>query len=166
MVEDDASRQRFESLLHDHWKIVLKVANTYARQPDDRNDLMQEISLQLWRAWPKYDESRSFSTWMYRIALNVAISYVRNASTHARHTTDLADADAAPAAVKPQNIIGDELRSLMSFIERSDELNRAILMLYLDDHSYREIAEIMGISETNVATKISRLKQRIREEIS
>lgn len=160
------SRQRFGVLLEQHRGIVFKVANTYARHADDRADLAQEIAAQLWQAFPGYDDSRLFSTWIYRIALNVAISFVRSSKQRGRHAVpldeslhDLAD----PQAADPQ--AEQQVRALHRFIHAQEPLNRALLLLYLEDHSYREMAEILGISETNVATKISRLKQRIRNEI-
>ena len=77
--------EAFSDLLQRHRGIVFKVANTYARRAEDRDDLAQEIAAQLWHAWPKYDPARSFSTWMYRVALNVAISHVREQSVRGRH---------------------------------------------------------------------------------
>ncbi len=162
----DRRRERFGGLLERHRGIVLKVANTYAWQPDDRDELVQEIAAQLWRAFPGYDAQRSFSTWMYRIALNVAISHVRSTSHRDKHAVpldetmhDIADDNGADPEADQQ------VRALHRFIALLDKLNRALLLLYLEDHSYREMADILGITETNVATKISRLKQRIRTEI-
>ena len=82
---DTARRDGFQTLLQQHRGIVAKVAGTYAWHPDDRDDLMQEIATQLWRAWPGYDPQRPVATWMYRIALNVAISHVRSAGQRAPH---------------------------------------------------------------------------------
>jgi RNA polymerase sigma factor (sigma-70 family) len=148
-------QKQFLALLEEHARIVLKVASSYCRNAEDRRDLIQEITAQLWRAFPRYDESRSFSTWAYRIALNVAISYARRAGV--RQTVALAH---EPAAERPER--DDRIEALERFMAQLDELNRALLLLYLDEHSYREIAEILGITETNVATKINRLKDRIR----
>lgn len=159
--------QAFAELLQRHRGIVFKVANTYVRDRHDRDDLAQEIAVQLWRAWPKYDPARPFSTWMYRIALNVAISFVRGDGHRRRHAVqldeslhDIADDDAAdPAAA-------DAIRLLHRFIDTLEPLNRALLLLYLDERSTREIADVLGISESNVTTKISRLKQRIRDHVA
>lgn len=167
IMDRDASQQeRFGDLVERHRGIVFKVANTYAWHPDDRDELAQEIAAQLWRAFPGYDAQRSFSTWMYRIALNVAISHVRSTTHRAKHALpldealhDIADDNGADPEADQQ------VRALHRFIAQLDKLNRALLLLYLEDHSYREIADILGITETNVATKISRLKQRIRNEI-
>ncbi len=162
----DSPRDRFQALLERHQKIVFKVAGTYCRHAEDRRDLVQEISVQLWRAFPRYDEKRSFSTWMYRIALNVAISFARRAAHRQMQPLPLNDSLAGPSDVPPTDEeLDDQVAALRRFIDRLDDLNRALLLLYLEEHSYREIAEILGISETNVATKISRLKQRIRTDI-
>lgn len=159
------TRQQFGELLEGHRRIVFKVANTYAWHPDDRADLAQEIAAQLWRAFPGYDPARSFSTWMYRVALNVAISHVRNDAQRQRHAVPL-DEDLHDIAAEGVDHEADQqVRALHRFIAQLEPLNRALLLLYLDDRSHRETAEILGISESNVATKLGRLKQRIRNEI-
>ena len=158
--------QAFADVLQRHAGIVFKVANTYARLAEDRDDLAQEIAARLWHAYPKYDPARSFSTWMYRVALNVAISNVREQTVRDRHDAvpldegmhDLADAGGMDHE-RDQHI-----RLLQGFIQRQPPLERALLLLYLEDRPQREIAEILGLTENNVSTKIGRLKQRIRDE--
>jgi RNA polymerase sigma-70 factor (ECF subfamily) len=162
----DSLQDRFQALFERHRKIVFKVANMYCRNAEDRRDLAQEIGTQLWRSFPGYDESRSFSTWMYRIALNVGISFARSAIHRERHAVQLDEdaldfADDSAALQEPD----ERVRALHRFIDQLDVLNRALMLLYLEDRSYREIAEVLGITETNVATKINRLKQRIRTGI-
>ena len=161
------ARDSFDALLQAHRKIVFKVASSYASSVEDRADLAQEITAQLWRAFPAYDPQRSFSTWMYRIALNVAISQYRIAARDRRHTIaldeslhDLAD-DSTHADVDEVGV-----RELQSVIARLDPLNRALLVLYLEERSTREIADILGISDSNVTTKLSRLRQRLRTELA
>lgn len=153
----------FLALVGRHQGIVLKIAHTYQRNAADREDLAQEILAQLWRSFPRYRRDRPFSTWMYRVALNVAISRLRQSS-------------AAPVPLDPsasESIAAPEAREtdpriseLDRFIHTLDPLNRALLVLYLEERPHREIAEILGISETNVSTKVQRLKLRIREELS
>lgn len=166
MTTDRDLQGEFSELIERHRGIVFKVANTYAFQAEDRADLAQEIAAQLWRAYPGYDPGRPFSTWMYRIALNVAVSHVRSTVNIGRHAVPL---DEAVHDLPDDNAVDHEadqqVRALHRFIAQLEPLNRALLLLYLDDQSYREIADILGISETNVATKLSRLKQRIRSEI-
>ena len=161
-------QQRFEALLHQHRRIVFKVASTYARLPEDRADLTQEIIAQCWRAFPGYDAGRPFSTWMYRIALNVAISQARREhwsesdlfeplESHHLETVDGGQGIAEP---------DERLAALYVFVGQLDPLNRALILLYLEDRNYAEMAEILGISETNVATKISRIKQKLRGQMT
>lgn len=165
LTEGDAETQ-FAELLARHRGIVFKVATTYCRNPADREDVAQEIVTQLWRSFPKYDATRTFSTWMYRIALNVAISFVRTNSARERHTVALDETHDIEdsSARRPEE--DERSRVLHAFIDRLDALERALLLLYLDEHSYRDIAKILGITETNVATKISRVKQRFAREMN
>ncbi|HVT31996.1 MAG TPA: RNA polymerase sigma factor [Rhodanobacteraceae bacterium] len=147
-----------------HAGIVRKVALSYGRSAADRHDLEQEIVAQLWKSYPAFDGKRLFSTWMYRIALNVAISIARGRRWSEHEPVALAQslADTDDGALEREQSV----RELRSFIASLDELNRALIVLYLDEHSYREIADILGISETNVATKISRVKQQLRERMN
>lgn len=155
-------QQAFAALIERHAGIVRKVATIYCRDADDRADLAQDILTQLWTAWPRYDASRPFATWMYRIALNVAITQVRGVYREARHFEPLSDDHHGVAAPAFDHETHDELAMLENVIAGLDDLNRALMLLYLDDRSHREIAEILGIGESNVGTKITRLKQRIR----
>ena len=165
-----ATRQRqaeFHALLEAHRRIVFKVAGTYARHPEDRADLAQEIAAQLWRAFPGYDPARSFSTWMYRIALNVAISQVRSHGLRQGVVEPLDDAHADVAGDDGSGHEDAEAgRVLQRLLAGLEPLDRALLLLYLDERPQREIAEVLGITETNVATKIGRLKQRLRQQMA
>lgn len=165
MAAADRSQQ-FQELLERHRGIVFKVASSYCRDPHDRADLAQEIATQAWRSFANYDAQRPFPTWLYRVALNVAISFRRNRGQHERHTVAFDEQlhDAVAAGVDLEN--DERVRALYRCIDAFDPLNRALLILYLDERSQREIAEILGISETNVATKIGRLKERLRNDMA
>jgi RNA polymerase sigma factor (sigma-70 family) len=160
-------RDRFLTLLQGNERILFKVAGSYCRNAADREDLVQEMVLQLWRSFDRYDASRRFSTWMYRVALNVAISFARSETRRPRL---LAGSEQAileiAAAPSDSGASDDELGLLRGFIERLDELDRALVILYLDGNRYDTIAEILGISETNVGTKISRIKQRLQHDVA
>jgi RNA polymerase sigma factor (sigma-70 family) len=166
----DSPQTRFAALLEQHRGIVFKVAATYCRHPDDRQDLAQEIAAQLWRAFPGYDPARLFSTWMYRIALNVAISQVRSISGRAPAVPLDEHQDTHPGFAiddsSAQHEADQQLRALYAVIDRQSPIDRALLLLWLEDRSQREIAEVIGISESNVATKLNRLKQRIRQQLA
>jgi RNA polymerase sigma-70 factor (ECF subfamily) len=158
--------RHFEALLQEHRGIVFKVASVYARGREDRSDLAQEIAVQLWRSFGSYDAGRAkFSTWMYRVALNVAISHARQAArAECLEPLDAAHLDLPGDADVRQP--DERLAALYAFIGQLDPLNRALILLYLEDRGYAEIAQVLGISETNVATKIGRIKQRLRGQIA
>ena len=164
-------QQEFESRLSEHRGIVYKLANAYCPRGEDRDDLVQEIHLQLWRSYPSYDASRRFSTWMYRVALNTAISFARSARTRTARSVALEDSPEASlvaAAPGPEVPGVDDARvaELDRVLHGFSEMDRALVLLYLEEKSYREIGEILGISETNVGTKLGRLKQAMRRELA
>lgn len=159
------SRRAFMGRLDEHRGILVRVANAYCRNPADRDDLVQDIVVQLWRAHPRFDGRASFSTWAYRIAVNVAISFCRTQTRKRRDVvqTEPAAFDRLAAFVDEAD---DQLTQVRAWIDGLDEMNRALMVLYLDDRPYAEIAEILGISETNVATKIARIKQKLKQAVT
>jgi RNA polymerase sigma-70 factor (ECF subfamily) len=164
-VPNLARQDQFLILLEEHQRILFKVASSYCRNPADRDDLVQEMTLQLWRSFDRYDERQRFSTWMYRVSLNVAISFYRREARRSRVTVP-GDESMLDIAAAEADVVGldDDLRILQRLIERLDELDRALVILYLDGNRHDTIADVLGISESNVGTKISRIKQRIRRE--
>jgi RNA polymerase sigma-70 factor (ECF subfamily) len=157
-----AVQQRFQTLVDEHRGIIFKVCGSYCRGADDREDLAQEIIAQLWRSFPRFDDRKVFSTWMYRVALNVAISFVRREVTRTRHVIS-ADGRVLEASDEAAAKTAD-VGPLYGFIERLDPLNKALILLYLDEKSHAEIATVLGLSESNVGTKISRMKASMKKE--
>jgi RNA polymerase sigma-70 factor (ECF subfamily) len=156
--------EAFLEILERHKKIIFKVCNSYCREPEGRKDLAQEIVIQLWKSFGKYDSRYKLSTWIYRIALNVAISFYRRERKHG-NISSMSDHDLNIAADDHQAIETEgHLAQLHSFIDQLDELHKALMILYLDNNSYKDIAEVLGITETNVATKISRVKQKLKQQ--
>jgi RNA polymerase sigma factor (sigma-70 family) len=156
-------QDEFVALVEEHKKILFKIAAAYCRDAVDREDLIQEIVVQLWRSFDRYDDRLRFSTWMYRIALNVAISSYRREMHRTKRTIPAAESllESIPAAPGDAGR-DDQIRELQDFIAQLDDLNRALMILYLEDRPHEEIASILGISATNVATKIGRVKQKLR----
>ncbi len=155
---------RFQTLLDEHKKIVYKISNSYCANRDDRDDLAQEIIVQLWRSFGTFDERLQFSTWMYRVALNVAISFSRSESASAQRVVSAGERlleTSDETRHEPEDLI-----LLNQFIQKLDPLNKALILLYLEGYDYREIADVLGITETNVATKISRLKSTMKQHFS
>lgn len=162
-MPESTQQRRFLGLLEAHRKILFKVAASYCRDPVDRQDLIQEMVFQLWRSFERYDERRRFSTWMYRVALNVAISFSRSEARRSRTTVRADDSILELAADAPAALV-DELALLRRLLGRLDELDRALLILYLDGNRHETIAGVLGISKTNVGTRISRIKKKLRRE--
>lgn len=146
----------FAERLDAHAGLVGKIARAYTRTPDDRRDLAQEIAAQLWAAYPRFDPTRAkFSTWLYRVALNVAISHLRRAAL--RTFEPLAD----PPALDPD----PRAAALYAAIHALAPLDRALVLLYLEDRSHAEIADVLGIGEANVAVKLHRIKHALRARL-
>ena len=148
--------------MEEHKKILYKVCHSYCKNPGDRDDLAQEIIVQLWRSFRAFDQRVRFSTWMYRIALNVAISFYRRESVRTRHVVP--GSDHLLEAIDETANRSEEVQVLYEWIEGLGPLNKALVILYLDGNNYQEIADVLGISPTNVATKISRLKETLRQD--
>jgi RNA polymerase sigma-70 factor (ECF subfamily) len=145
------------ALITRHRRLIHKVAYAYCRNASDREDLVQEIAIQLWRARDRYDPRYRETTWIYRIALNVAISAYRRARRHAASLPlELAVTLAEPAAPT-----GD-LALLLACIAELGPLDRALVLLYLDDNDHAQIADVLGLSVTNVGTRLGRIKDRLR----
>lgn len=161
-----AEQQAFEALWREHRGIALKVAGVYARGVEDRRDLVQEIAAQLWRSFASFDARKAkFGTWFYRIALNVAISHLRRSGEGQGRVEPLDEDHLETLAGEPAAEPDERLAALHAFIGGLDALNRALILLYLEDKSYAEIAEVLGISASNVATKINRVKHTLRGQM-
>jgi RNA polymerase sigma factor (sigma-70 family) len=160
-MDEAGTASIFEAVVASHKGILYKVAHAYCKDVEDRKDLVQEMLVQLWRSFHRYDHRHQYSTWIYRIALNVAISFYRK--EHRRReiahpmTEGLLNLAADPSFEPDPNLV-----VLQQFIMDLGELDKAILLLYLEEKSYKEIAYIMGIKETNVATKIARIKAALK----
>lgn len=157
--------ERFLSVLQSNKGIIYKVSNAYCKKVEDRKDLIQEITLQLWRSFDRYDPQYKHSTWIYRIALNVAISFYRKETLRADNSAPLSE-ELFRLDENSSKQSDPNLALLQKFIAELKELDRALMLLYLEEKSYKEIAEILGITETNVATKIARIKSALKQKFS
>jgi len=158
-------RARFAALLEQHRGIVLKVARGYCHQHEDRLDLVQEISVQAWAAFEDFDPARArFSTWLYRVALNVAISQWRRQQHRHHHTPLDDDLPVVDDGLPPEQ--RHALRQLEVAIHALPPLDRALMLLHLDDHDHRQMAEVLGISITNVSTRLHRVRQQLRTRLN
>ncbi len=162
----DAGEQssRFREWHREHWGIILRVARANARSLPDQEDLIQEISLQMWNSIPNFGGNCKESTWIYRVALNTAITWGRKEQSQREKRQSLAEnLDILKETTEPPN---EKLEWLYEQIRGFDPIDRSLMLLHLDGQSYLEIADILGISEKNVGVKLSRLRQTLTRKAS
>lgn len=165
-MNDRQLKEDFLRMIRENKGLIFKVCNFYAATPEDFRDIEQEILIQLWIAFPNYDDTFKYSTWIYRIALNTAISFQRKESRH-RYTIGYDGAIfQIPDSVATDPELKLQIKQLYAAIDNLNNIDKAILLLYLEGNSYKEIAEIIGTSETNIGTKINRLKQKMKNTIN
>jgi len=165
MHEKLSATPDFLTIIEANKRIIFKICNAYCQNATDREDLAQEIIYQLWKSWSSFNSNYKLSTWMYRIALNVAISFYRK-EKKATPTVLMGDQLIEIADEKVEEGLEANLNALQHFISELKELDRALMILYLEEKSHKEIAEIIGISTTNVATKIGRIKEQLKQKFS
>ena len=161
MKERDANRKEFSLLIEKHQAIIHKVAMIYAQGPADREDLFQEICLQLWHAYPNFRGDAKFSTWMFRVALNTAISKVRQNKNRPEYES-LQEYDGL-AIENPDE--ARQLKLLYKAISQLNRIDKAMILLWLEEKSYSEIAEMLGTSKANVSVKLVRIKRKLEEMV-
>ena len=145
--------------MDEHQGIVHHISAMYANSLEERDDLSQEIILQLWRSFRSFQNQSKFSTWLYRVALNTAISSLRKSKKFQWTTLDKADG----IAIDPIDSLDEDIRHLYQAINKLSKVDRAITMLYLEEYSYEEMAEILGITPINVGVRINRIKKRLKK---
>jgi len=144
---------------------IHKVCNVYANSRQDREDLRQEIILQLWKSYPAFQGKSKFSTWMYRIAFNTAITNIRKSKKHPIIEA-LSGTEQSIPARQDVDYMNDDTNRLFKAIAKLKDVEKAIVTLYLQEKSYKEIGEIVGISEKNVSVKLVRLKDKLKKLMS
>ena len=150
----------FEKLVFDNQQLIHKVCNIYGKTEADKQDLFQEITIQLWKSFASFENKSKFSTWLYRVALNTAITQKRKENRQPL-TNPLSDKEMRIPNNDATDIDEDELLALQIAIRQLKPTDRAIIFLYLEERSYQEIAEIIGITPKNVGVKIVRIKARL-----
>ncbi|TAG30316.1 MAG: sigma-70 family RNA polymerase sigma factor [Sphingobacteriia bacterium] len=154
----------FLSVIESNKGIIYKIANSYCKDTEDRNDLVQEIIMKLWQAFDTYNNEFKHSTWIYRITLNTAISNYRKEKVRKKYFTPISEPFFEHEDTKDSTETEHNYVLLQQFISELKELDKALMLLYLDGKNHKEIAEILGISESNVGTKISRLKGLLNDK--
>jgi RNA polymerase sigma factor (sigma-70 family) len=156
--------EQFIDYLEKNKGLIVKVAGVYCYDHDERRDLIQDIILQLWKSYPKFDDSYSISTWTYRIALNVSISYLRKMTTRKR--THEVYQQQAEFMQWDTPAIDERLEQLYHSIDFLKPIDKAIIILHLDGLKNKEIAEIVGLQPTNISTKLLRIKETLSKHLT
>lgn len=160
-MNNTSNKEEFLSLIEKHQGIIHKVSKMYCDREECQRDLFQDILVQLWQSYPRFNNKSKFSTWMYRVSLNTAIAQFKKDK---RNTED-------SVSELPINVFEDETftekekkRELVHVaINKLNKAEKAIIILYMDDYSYEEIAEITGITISNVGVKINRIKSKLQK---
>lgn len=153
--------QTFLPLVRQYERVIYKVCYLYTTRQATLSDLYQEVVLNLWKAYPRFRRECKVSTWIYRIALNTCISFIRKEKNVPEIVTLTQEADAMTEDNDDE--WKEMIRQLYRMIGRLGQLDKSIILLYLEEKNYEEIAEITGLTVTNVATKISRIKDKLKK---
>ncbi len=156
-----SKEKEFSQLIKEHQGLIIKVSRLYTNTLEDEEDLFQEIVLQLWRSYDTFKGGSKISTWMYRVALNTAITLFRK-KTRSPQTDELKDFHHKDF-IEDDDEKQQKVSLLYKVIKMLPRVERAIVMMYLDDLPYRDIAENLGISEVNARVKMNRLKKTLKE---
>lgn len=156
-----ALEHQFVTELENNQNIVHKVCTLYTDDRDSHNDLFQEITIQLWKAYPKFRGEAKFSTWMYRVALNTAITLYRK-SKRSIKTQDYESVVFKIKADVYDETQEQQLKLLYDAVKQLGDIDKALIFLYLEDKNYTEIAETLGITEVNARVKMNRIKNKLR----
>lgn len=142
--------------------IVHKICRIYTTNQDQHNDLFQEITIQIWKNYSKFRGESKFSTWMYRVSLNTAITLYRKSSRRIK-TQDFSEVSFKIKSIDYDDTKDEQLKALYGGIRELNDIEKALIFLYLDDKPYKEIANTLGISEVNARVKMNRSKEKLRK---
>ena len=155
-MQDEDQRRVFDQWLQSHRGLLFKVVRAYAFTPPDQEDLFQEIATQVWRSVPNFRGDAAVSTWIYRVALNAAVAWTRKERKHRAGKESVDGVDFAILQASPETDL--RVDWLYAQIRQLNEVDRSLTLLLLDGFSYKEMAEMLGITESYVGVKISRIK--------
>lgn len=163
-MDDNKLKADFIDLIENNKKLIYKVSHMYCDRTIDKKDLFQDIIFNLWKSYPSFQNKSKISTWIYRVSINTAISWFRD---HKKQSKNIEYTNLIPNLTNEgDSAIEDLYDQLYMAINSLGKIDKAVMLLLLDDYSYEEIAEIIGISHSNVSTKINRIKMKLRNYLS
>jgi RNA polymerase sigma-70 factor (ECF subfamily) len=157
-------KEAFVAAINEHRDMIIKIASIYTNSIEDRNDLSQEIIYQLWKSFDSFEQRSSLTTWMYKVSMNTALYHLKLGKRKIKSIP----LDDQFANMREEDTIESEEKwqLLKQHIDKLNLLDKGIVILYLENKSYEEIAQVIGISATNVGTRLSRIKEKLRQQIS
>ncbi len=162
---EEKLEHQFVTNLEKHQNIVHKICRMYTSDRESHNDLFQEITIQLWKAYPQFRGDSKFSTWMYRVALNTAITLYRKSKRDIR-TQDYDEVSFKIKTDEYNDETEQQLKLMYKAVKELNDIDKALVFLYLEDQSYREISETLGITEVNARVKMNRIKKSLKNIIN
>lgn len=166
MNPEPAIESQFLALVHDNHGRIERICRIYAWTPQDREDLRQEIHFQIWRALPGLKQAVHADTWLYRVALNTAISFVRKQKAGGRQSVPIGQQQIHELIEREQSTTpgqNEQLERLYEAISQLDKVERALVALFLEDLSYEEMAEVLGLSSSHIGVMLHRAKKKLTQ---
>ncbi len=160
-MSNNTSEQDFVRLVQENERIIYKVCSLYVSDTFTLADLYQEVVLNLWRGFPKFRKESALGTWIYRVALNTCISGMRKAKKHPK--SDYPVEELSDWLIEQDNSLDEEIREMYRMINQLKTLEKVVVLLYLEEKTYQEIADITGLTLSNVATKLKRAKEKLKK---
>lgn len=155
---EEKSKREFLKIINQHIRIAYKVCSIYGNGEEEKKDLFQEMMYQLWKSFGQFDHQSKFSTWMYSVCLNTALTYRKKEQ---KHKNEALTENHFHISEEGQPRQGEEINLLFQAIGTLSPLNKAIILLYLEELSYQEIADITGLTKSNISVKLVRIKKEL-----
>jgi len=156
----------FVSLVQEHQNLMHKICRLYTNSDAEHKDLFQEITIQLWKAYPKFRGDSKFSTWMYRVGINTAISLYRKSKLRIQSYSFDDVSYKIPQTETYDDTQDQQLKSIYAALKQFNDIDKAVIFLYLEDKSYKEISEMIGITEVNARVKMNRIKKKLKTQLN
>ena len=156
----------FVTLVQEHQNLIHKICRLYTNSDAEHKDLFQEITIQLWKAYPKFRGDSKFSTWMYRVGINTAISLYRKSKLRIQSYSFDDVSYKIPQTETYDDTQDQQLKSIYAALKQFNDIDKAVIFLYLEDKSYKEISEMIGITEVNARVKMKRIKKKLKTQLN
>ena len=156
----------FVTQIEKHQNLIHKICRLYSNGDAEHKDLFQEITIQLWKAYPKFRGDSKFSTWMYRVGINTAISLYRKSKLRIQSYSFDDVSYKIPQTETYDDTQDQQLKSIYAALKQFNDIDKAVIFLYLEDKSYKEISEMIGITEVNARVKMNRIKKKLKTQLN